>query len=93
MLTIILLVIAVILITIGLVWLVDKFIPAKLKPVLIILLWVVIGILGYQTFMSVYEPIKFNKVKKKRYAEVIEKSTLQKLSRSCGMRQFSALKD
>lgn len=72
MLTIILLVVAVIIITIGLVWLVDKFIPAKLKPVLIILLWVIIGFLGYQTFMSVYEPIKFNKVKNKRYAEVIE---------------------
>ncbi len=72
MLTIILLIVAVILLTIGLVWLVDKFIPSKFKPVLIILLWVVIGFLGYQTFMSVYEPIQFNKVKEKRYAEVIK---------------------
>lgn len=73
MLTIILLVVAVILITIGLVWLVDKFIPAKFKPFLIIFLWVIIGFLGYQTFMSVYEPIQFNKIKDKRYAEVIER--------------------
>lgn len=73
MLTIILLVVAVILITIGLVWLVDKFIPAKFKPVLVILLWVIIGFLGYQTFMSIYEPIQFNKLKDKRYAQVIDR--------------------
>lgn len=71
MLTIILIVVAVILLTIGLVWLVDKFIPAKFKPVLIVLLWVLIAFLGYQTFMSVYKPIQFNKEKDKRYAEVI----------------------
>ncbi|TXG35996.1 hypothetical protein FUA22_13725 [Seonamhaeicola maritimus] len=46
--------------------------PAKLKPVLSIVLWVLIGYLGYQTYMSIYEPIKFNKVKNKRYAKVIE---------------------
>lgn len=73
MLTIILIVVAVILLTIGLVWLVDKFIPAKFKPVLIVLLWVLIGFLGYQTFMSVYKPIQFNQEKDKRYAQVIER--------------------
>jgi hypothetical protein len=72
MLTIILIVVAVILLTIGLVWLVDKFIPSKFKPVLTLLLWVVIFFLGYQTFMSIYEPIQFNKVKNKRYVKVIE---------------------
>ncbi|MGB1309550.1 MAG: hypothetical protein ACPG6B_11610 [Oceanihabitans sp.] len=65
--------IAVILVTVGLVWLIDKFIPTKLRPVLIIALWAVIGLLGYQTFMSIYEPIQFNKVKQKRYAAVIER--------------------
>lgn len=73
MLTIILIVVAVILLTIGLVWLVDKFIPAKFKPVIIVLLWVLIGFLGYQTFMSVYKPIQFNEIKDKRYAQVIER--------------------
>ena len=63
MLKIILIAVAVILVTIGLVWLIDKFIPAKFKPVLIIVLWVIIGFLGYQTFMSIYEPIQFNKIK------------------------------
>ncbi len=72
MFKIILIVVAVILLTIGLVWLVDKFIPSKFKPVLTILLWVLIFFLGYQTFMSIYKPIEFNKVKNARYAKVIE---------------------
>lgn len=63
----------VILVTIGLVKLVDKFIPAKFKPILVVVLWVVIGFLGYQTFISVYGPIQFNQVKEKRYKQVISK--------------------
>ncbi|MFL0352455.1 hypothetical protein [Xanthomarina sp. GH4-25] len=73
MFKIILIAVAVILVTIGLVWLIDKFIPSKMKPVLTIVLWALIIFLGYQTFMSVYEPIQFNKVKDKRYALVIDK--------------------
>ncbi len=73
MLKLILIAILVIALTIGLVWLIDKFIPVKFKPVLIIALWALIAVLGYQTFMSIYEPIQFNKVKKKRYAKVIER--------------------
>ena len=72
MFKIILIVVAVILLTIGLVWLVDKFIPAKFKPMLTILLWVLIFFLGYQTFMSIYIPIQFDKVKNERYLKVIE---------------------
>ena len=71
MLTFILIAVAVILVTIGLVKLVDKFIPSKLKPVLTIALWLLIGFLGYQTYMSIYEPIQFNKLKNKRYKTVI----------------------
>ncbi|TJY34143.1 hypothetical protein E5167_11890 [Pontimicrobium aquaticum] len=37
-----------------------------------IVLWVLIGYLGYSTFMSVYGEIKFNKLKNQRYSEVIE---------------------
>lgn len=72
MLKFILIAIAVILVTIGLVKLVDKFIPQKYKPALNIVLWVLIVFLGYQTYMSIYEPIQFNKIKTKRYAAVIE---------------------
>ncbi|WP_298555752.1 hypothetical protein [uncultured Algibacter sp.] len=70
--TFFLIALAVILVTIGLVKLVDKFIPSKFKPILTIALWLLIAFLGYQTYMSIYEPIQFNKVKKKRYAVVIE---------------------
>ncbi|MBU3823100.1 hypothetical protein KO566_13640 [Flavobacteriaceae bacterium XHP0103] len=70
--TIILIVIAVILLTIGLVKLVDKFIPSKFKPVLIIALWVLIAFLGYSTFQSVYNPILFNQTKEERYTKVIK---------------------
>ncbi len=73
MFKIILIAVAVILVTIGLVWLIDKFVPSKMKPVITIALWALIFFLGYLTFMSVYEPIQFNKIKDKRYAKVIEK--------------------
>ncbi len=72
MLTLILITVAVILLTVGIVWVIDKFVPTKLKPVLMIGLWALIIFLGYLTFMSVYGEIKFNQVKEKRYAKVIE---------------------
>ncbi|RKE94690.1 hypothetical protein [Ichthyenterobacterium magnum] len=72
MLTIIIAIVIVILLTIGLVWLIDKFIPKKMKPVVNILLWALIAFLAYNTFMSVYGEIKFNQLKNKRYAVVIE---------------------
>ena len=68
--TFILIAVAVILVTIGLVKLIDKFIPTKFKPVLTIVLWLLIAFLGYQTYKSIYEPIQFNKVKNKRYSQV-----------------------
>jgi hypothetical protein len=72
MLKFILITVAVILLTIGLVKLVDKFIPSKFKPMLHIALWVLIAFLGYQTYISIYTPVLFNKEKNKRYATVIE---------------------
>lgn len=73
MLKIILAIVIVILLTIGIVKLIDKFVPKKLKPVLNIALWVIIAVLAYMTFMSVYGEIQFNKLKVKRYELVIEK--------------------
>ncbi|WP_186826864.1 hypothetical protein [Seonamhaeicola algicola] len=72
MLKFILIAVGVILLTIVLVKLIDKFVPTKAKPFLTIILWVLIGFLGYQTYMSIYEPIQFNKTKQKRYAKVIK---------------------
>ncbi|MCF6295588.1 MAG: hypothetical protein L3J25_07850 [Flavobacteriaceae bacterium] len=71
MLTIIIGAIVVILLTIGIVKAIDKFLPSKFKPVIMIVLWALIVYLGYITFMSVYGEIKFNKLKEKRYAQVI----------------------
>ncbi|WP_346882459.1 hypothetical protein [uncultured Algibacter sp.] len=72
MLKFILIAVGVILLTIVLIKLVDKFVPNKIKPVLNIALWLLIAFLGYKTYMSIYEPIKFNKLKNERYAKVIE---------------------
>lgn len=73
MLTVILAIVIVILLTIGIVWLIDKFVPKSVKPILHILLWGVIVYLGYLTFMSVYGELQFNELKQKRYAVVISK--------------------
>ncbi len=64
--------IVVIALTIGIVWVIDKFVPKKVKPLIMIVLWVLIAFLGYSTFMSVYGEIEFNKLKEKRYKVVIE---------------------
>lgn len=72
MLTAILTVVGLIILTIGIVWLIDKYVPKKAKPILNILLWILIVFLGYLTFDSVYGEIKFNQLKEKRYAVVIE---------------------
>lgn len=61
-----------ILICIGLVFLIEKFVPLKLTPIISILLWVVIAYLGYQLYESINAPVRFNKVKEKRYREVIK---------------------
>lgn len=68
----ILVIVVAILATVGIVWLINKFIPQKLKPVVMLVLWGLIALFAYQTFNSVYKPIQFNQVKKKRYAEVIK---------------------
>ncbi|MCB0447011.1 MAG: hypothetical protein KDD03_05765 [Gelidibacter sp.] len=73
MLNVIIAVVAVIALTIGIVWVIDKFVPKKFKPVLNILLWLIIIFLGYKTYMSIYGEIQFNQLKDKRYALVIEK--------------------
>ncbi|WP_103068705.1 hypothetical protein [Aquimarina sediminis] len=43
-----------------------------MKIVVQLVLWVVIGFLGYMVFNSVNGPVKFNKVKKARYAKAVD---------------------
>jgi len=68
----ILIIIVSILAVAGLAYLIVNKLPTKLKPVISIVLWVVIVYFGYQIYHSIMTPIKFNKVKKERYALVIE---------------------
>lgn len=72
MLTIIFALVVLVLLTIGIVWLIDKFVPKSMKLIVNLVLWVIIFVLGYFTFMSVYGEIQFNQIKVKRYATVIE---------------------
>lgn len=44
-----------------------------MKLVIQLLLWIVIGFLGYLTFNAVYEPIQFDKEKEVRYQKVIDR--------------------
>ncbi|WP_299096639.1 hypothetical protein [Winogradskyella sp.] len=66
-------IIGIIILTILIVWLIDKFVPKKLKPVINIVLWALIIFLGYITFMSVYKEIQFNQLKVERYKVVIDR--------------------
>ncbi|NCT18126.1 MAG: hypothetical protein COS19_02565 [Flavobacteriaceae bacterium CG02_land_8_20_14_3_00_34_13] len=44
-----------------------------MKLLIQLALWIIIAVLGYLLFQSVYEPTKFNEIKDQRYAMVIEK--------------------
>ena len=68
----ILIIIVSILLVGGLAYLIVNKLPAKLKPIVSVALWVVIVYFGYQIYQSIMTPINFNKEKKKRYALVIE---------------------
>ena len=66
------LIVAVILMTVGIVYLIDKYVPKKYKSFILVGLWAIIIYLGYITFMSIYGEIQFNQLKEKRYKVVIE---------------------
>ncbi|MGA9269958.1 MAG: hypothetical protein WBV45_05000 [Lutimonas sp.] len=70
--TSILIIIVSVLAVAGLAYLIVNKLPAKLKPVLSIVLWVVIVFFAYKIYNSIMEPIKFNNEKKERYAKVID---------------------
>ena len=50
-----------------------KLTPSKMKTILQIVLWIVCILLGYMIYRSVTGPIEFDKVKKERFAEVIDR--------------------
>ena len=65
-------IVAAILLTILIVWLINKFVSSKAKPFVLIALWALIAYLAYLNFMNIYQPIQFQKVKENRYAMAIE---------------------
>ena len=73
MLNLILIVVLICLVTIGLVFLIDRFLPQKVKPVLVILFGILSIFLGYKIYDSINAPIEFNKVRNERFAKVINK--------------------
>ena len=68
----ILIIIVAVLAVAGLAYLIVNKLPSKLRPVISIVLWAVIIFLSYQIYQSIMMPIKFNTVKKEKYAKVIE---------------------
>lgn len=73
MLNLILIVVLICLVTVGLVFLIDRFLPQKVKPVLVILFGILSIFLGYKIYDSINAPIEFNKVRNERFAKVINK--------------------
>lgn len=73
MLLLILYVIITILVAVGLVKLIDKFLPSGARPVVSILLWVVTIFIGYLIYQSVMKPIKFDQEKEARYKLAVQK--------------------
>ncbi|NAY93229.1 hypothetical protein GTQ34_15055 [Muricauda sp. JGD-17] len=73
MLNLILIVVLIFLVTIGLVFVIDKFLPQKVKPVLVLVFGLLSIFLGYKIYQSVNAPIEFNKVRQERFSQVIAK--------------------
>lgn len=73
MLNLILVVVVICLLTIGLVFLIDRFLPQKIKPVLVIAFGLLSIFLGYKIYQSINAPIEFKKIRKERFSQVIAK--------------------
>lgn len=73
MLLLILYVIITCLVAVGLVKLIDKFLPSGARPVVSILLWAVTIFIGYLIYLSVMKPIKFDQEKEARYKLAVQK--------------------
>ena len=73
MLKFVIAIIAIILLTIAIVWLIDKFVPKKIKPLLNLVLWILIIFLGYLTYESIAGELRFKKIKDDRYQVVVNR--------------------
>jgi len=73
MLSLILIIVGICLVTVGLVFVIDRFLPGKLKPFLVLGFGLLSIFLGYKIYESINAPIEFNKVRKERFSQVIAK--------------------
>jgi hypothetical protein len=71
MISIIIIIVAILAVA-GLAYFIVNKLPSKLKPLVSLLLWVFIIFFSYQIYQSIMKPIHFNKMKRARYAKVIE---------------------
>ncbi|MCF6222747.1 MAG: hypothetical protein L3J34_03360 [Flavobacteriaceae bacterium] len=71
MISIIIIIVAILAVA-GLAYFIVNKLPSKLKPVVSLLLWVFIIFFSYQIYQSIMKPIHFNKMKRERYAKVID---------------------
>ncbi|AWM15071.1 hypothetical protein NHF50_14970 [Flavobacterium sp. NRK F10] len=61
------------LVALGLVKLIDKFLPRNARFIVSIVLWAVCGVLTYLIYASVMKPINFEKAKNERYEIAVKK--------------------
>ncbi|MDC6367004.1 MULTISPECIES: hypothetical protein [Flavobacteriaceae] len=73
MLNLILIVVLICLLTVGLVFLIDRFLPQKIKPFLILAFGLLSIFLGYKIYQSINAPIEFKKIRQERFTQVINK--------------------
>ncbi len=80
MLQLILIIIGIVVFTIGMVFIIDKFLPQKIKPVIILVFGAISILMGYLIYDSVNAPIQFKKIKEERFGNVI--AVLKDIGRS-----------
>ncbi len=73
MLSLIIIILVICLVTVGLVFLIDRFLPQKIKPILVIVFGLLSIFLGYKIYGSINAPIEFKKIRKERFSQVIAK--------------------
>ena len=73
MLTLVIILVVLAIVIIGLVKVIDKFLPKKLRPVVSIILWAITIFFAYQIYESIQAPIKFEKIKEGRFKVAVAK--------------------
>ncbi|MFY8186979.1 MAG: hypothetical protein ACOVLC_03375 [Flavobacterium sp.] len=73
MLTLVIVLVVLAIIIVGLVIVIDKFLPKKIRPVVSIILWAITIVFAYLIYESIQAPIKFDKVKEGRFKVAVAK--------------------